>query len=101
MLLDEKQSRERARALLATINSAVDGVMAGRGLDISEDPVAAVLNRAEFLEGFSGVRVHDRQLRAVYVHLEETLRDMGAEPLHLTSEYEVWATDFMVTLGTV
>jgi hypothetical protein len=100
-MLNEQESRERARELLLAINAAVDQAMARAGLKVSKDVVAAVLQRAQFLERFSGIRVHDHHLRAAYVHLHETLGDMSAEPLPLDANYQERVEEFIDVLGSV
>jgi hypothetical protein len=87
MQSSEKDSRLRARELLLAIDRAVDRVMAKHNVSVPDDRVAAVLARAVFLEGFAEPKVDDRPLRASYVHLQETLTDMSAEPIVLDSEY--------------
>jgi hypothetical protein len=101
MQSSEEDSRLRARELLLAIDRAVDRVMAKHNVSVPDDRVAAVLARAVFLERFAEPRVDDRPLRASYVHLQETLTDMSAEPIVLDSEYRSRVERFLEAVEMV
>jgi hypothetical protein len=101
VIVNEAESRLRAREMLIAIDGSVDRLMTRHGLTVPEDRVEALLARAEFLGQFKGARVVEWPLRSAYVHLHETLTDMSAEPIMLSPVYTRRISIFLDVIETI